>query len=176
MNLETKEPKKEDTGISLDRVLGPEEDFVTDGHQRQQGELNVGGPGGMVVMKVIINRLQGEQLVPVAEVFEFVQDEAVQVHGHVGHVRERDESRAVQVEEDGVERGQPGEVGLEHLGVQLSDNDKVPDQLLVRLRHNGLINAGLEELISKHDSLLEHWKLTEGHVEARSGKYGNLGR
>ena len=74
-------------------TLGPEEDFVPDGHQRQQGELDVEGPVGMVVMKVIIHCLQGEQLVPVAEVLELVQNEAVQVHGHVGHVHERDESR-----------------------------------------------------------------------------------
>ena len=117
-------------------------------------------------MKVIIHCLQGEQLVPVAEVVKFDQDVVVQVQGQVGHVHERDESRAVQAEEDGVQRGQPGEVLLEQLGVQLSDEDKVPNQLLARLRHVGLVNVGLEELISQPDSLLKNWKLMEDHVEA----------
>ena len=90
-------------------------------------------------------------------------------------IREGDEAQAIQLDEGGVERGQPGVVGLEHLRAHLGGDDKVPDQLLVRLRRDGMLIAGLEELSSQPDSLLDHWKLTKGHAEAESGKYGNIG-
>ena len=111
-------------------------------------------------MEGVIKRLQGEQLVPVAEVPE----------------QEVDRAQAIQFDGNGVERGQPGVVDLERLGVHLGDGNEGANHLHVPLRCGGMLSAGLEVLSSKPDSLIEHRKLAEGHVRTRSERDGNIGR
>ena len=73
-----------------------------------------------------------------------------------------------------MERGQPGVVGLERVRVHLSDDNEVSNHLGVLLRHGGMLSAGLEVLSSKPDSLIDHWKLAERHVNTMSERYVNV--
>ena len=109
---------------------------------------------------MVIKRLQGEQLVSVAEVPK----------------QEVDRAQAIQFDGDGVERGTSRVVDLERLGVHLGDGDEGVNHLHVYLRRGGMLSAGLEMVSSKPDSLILHGKLVEGHVGIRSERDGIVGR
>ena len=150
--------------------LVPEEKLITHGEQREEQELEMRGPGGEAVVEVVIELLEDEELGPEVAVSELLQDGVVPVPGDEGHIREGDEAPGVELDEGGVERGQPEVVGLEYLRPDLGDLDEIPELLLVFLSHVGILNAGLVMLSSEPDPLEDDWKLTGEHSRTRSGK------
>ena len=144
--------------------------LITHGMQREEQELEVCGPGGEAVVEVVIELLEDEEVGPEVAVSNLLQDEVVPVPGDEGHVREGDKAPGVELDEGGVEHGQPEVVGLEYLRPDLGDLDEIPELLLVFLSHVGILNAGLVMLSSEPDPLEDDWKLTGGHSWTRSGR------